>query len=166
MENSGDKYIPKMTAPSSYTELNATFGIDGALIEQEPQPPRVYPVVDSSEHPVTQKERDDDFATVRATLHRILQKAENNLDDLSIVAKGSEHPRSYEVVSTLINTITDITVKIVEVHEKKAKLDLGKTESPIGNIEQQNNIVFTGSTAELLDSLKRSKEKVIDNGDN
>jgi hypothetical protein len=156
MEKIGDKFL-KMTKPEPYAELNATFGIDDAVTIM-PEP-RVYPVVNSAEHPITNKERDDDFATIRATLHRILQKAENSLDDLSVVAQQSEHPRSYEVVSTLIGAVTDITVKIIELHDKKAKLDGGSNVSPIGNIEQQNNIVFSGSSAELLSIMKSQKMK-------
>lgn len=163
MEQKADKFIPKMTPPSPYNAINDAFGIENPVMVVEE--PRVYPVVDSKENPVTVKERDDDFATIRQTLHRILQKAENSLDDLSIVAKSSEHPRSYEVVSTLIGQVNDTAFKIIELHEKKSKLDASNTSAPISNIEQQNNIVFTGSTADLLDSLKRSKEKVIDNGD-
>lgn len=156
-----DRYMTKMTSPEPYSALDATFGIEGALKIIEP--PRVYPIVDSKDYPVTTKERDDDLATIRTTLHRILQKAENSLDDLSIVAKASESPRSYEVVSTMINTVTDIADKLISLHEKKTKMENGGNSGlpSTANVEVQNNIVFTGSSAELLTALQNKKMKDI-----
>jgi hypothetical protein len=157
MEKKSDKFMPKLSQPEPFAKLNETFGIEGAITTFDE--PREYPVVNSEEYPVTTKEREDDFSTVRATLHRILQKAENSLDDLAVVAKGSEHPRSYEVVSTLINTVTDITTKIIDLHDKKNKLDGNKSENT--NIESQTNIVFNGSSTELLKAIRENREKVI-----
>src|ERR1700693_1281498 len=157
MEQKIDRFMPKLSQPEPFSKLNEAFGIEGAITTFDE--PREYPVINSDEYPITVKEREDDFATIRSTLHRILQKAENSLDDLSFVARGSEQPRSYEVVATLINTVTDITTKIIDLHEKKNKLDGNKSENT--TIETQNNIVFNGSSTELLKAIRENREKVI-----
>lgn len=159
MEQKGDKFIPKLSQPDPFGSINATFGIENPVTVIEPL--REYPVVDSSEYPITTKEREDDFSTIRQTLHRIMQKAEDSLDSLTIIAKSSESARGFEVVSTMIGVVSDTASKIIDLHDKKAKMDLGNTGTPIGNIEQQNNIVFTGSSAELLKAIKANREKVI-----
>lgn len=165
MEQLTDRYQTKMQQPSNalqpYSALDSAFGIEGS--EKIIEPPREYPVVDSRDYPVTVKERDDDIATIRTTLHRILQKAENSLDDLAIVAKQSESPRSYEVVATMINTVTDIAGKLIDLHEKKSKMDGGgKSGMPTtANVEVQNNIVFTGSSTELMKAITANRERSI-----
>lgn len=145
-----DNFTPKLSQP--FSELNATFGIENAIVEFEE--PTEYAIVDSTENPITVKERDDDFSTVRETLHRIMQKAENSLDNIQHVAKQSEHPRAYEVVANLVSTVTDVANKLLELHERKAKIETITVNGASPVIEQQNNIVFHGRPQDLLDTLK------------
>lgn len=145
-----------LSQPDPYSKINEAFGIEAA--EKIIEPLREYPVINSDEYPVTVKQREDDFATIRATLQRVLQKAEDSLDSLTIVAKSSESPRSYEVVSTMINTVSTIASDLIQLHEKKAKLEGATSVPPIGNVETLNNVVFSGSSTELLNMLKNGNK--------
>ena len=65
------------------------------------------------------------------------------------VAKASEHPRAYEVVSTIMKTLVDANKDLVSMSEKKAK-DQPKEE----NAQVTNNNLFVGSTADLQKLIK------------
>ncbi len=74
------------------------------------------------------------------------------LEDLVELAKQSEHPRTYEVLATLIKTIGDTTDKLSVLHEKQQKLN-DEVESS-GDV---TNNLFVGSTTDLIDILKNKK---------
>jgi K+-transporting ATPase c subunit len=67
------------------------------------------------------------------------------------VADLSQHPRSYEVVSTLINSLSASNKDLLELSEKKKRIE--KAENKIDNNNVTNNL-FIGSTAELQKLLK------------
>jgi len=48
---------------------------------------------------------DDDFATARRNLHKIIHQGNDALEEALLVAKTSEHPRAFEVVGGLIKDI-------------------------------------------------------------
>ena len=160
MENSGDKFIGKKT--SQFSSLDETFGTQPTVIETKRFEIAKTEVVLTDK--ISNEEEENDLVTTRETLHRILKKSEDALDDLLYLAKQSEHPRTFEVAATLINTVTDVTDKILDVHKRKKELQSKNNNDKLlpGNIEQQNNIVFTGSPAELLKALKQEKERTID----
>jgi len=66
------------------------------------------------------------------------------------LAKQSEHPRTYEVLATLIKTIGDTADKLAILHEKQQKLE-GKDEGP----DSVTNNLFVGSSTELLDIINK-----------
>ena len=68
------------------------------------------------------------------------------------VAHASEHPRAYEVVSTIMKTLTDANKDLVKMSTDKKELDEPKDEGPSNSTV--NNNLFVGSTAELQSMLK------------
>ena len=68
------------------------------------------------------------------------------------VAKASEHPRAYEVVSTLMKTLVDANKDLVSMGDKKVKAEEAEESKPV-----TNNNLFVGSTAELQQLLKDMK---------
>lgn len=93
---------------------------------------------------------DDDFDFARKNLRSILEKGSIALDKMLEVADLSQHPRSYEVVSTLIKSLSDSSKDLLELSEKKNRIEKGKsTES---NQTINNNLYI--STSELLKLIK------------
>ena len=92
---------------------------------------------------------DDDYEFARRNLRDILEKGSTALDRMIEVADMSQNPRSYEVVSTLINSLSSSNKDLLELAEKKKKIE--KTEQ---KKETVNNNLFIGSTAELQKLLK------------
>jgi hypothetical protein len=104
---------------------------------------------------------EDDYQTARKKLNALIDKSQQALDGMLNVALASDSPRAYEVVGQLIKTTGDTAKDLLDLQAKKKKLkeeDKPKNQ----NIDTQNNIVFAGSTQDLLKALKAEKEKIID----
>lgn len=117
--------------------------------------------------PVISTENDarDDYEKTRETLYDLIDKGSDVLDHMVELAKGSEHPRAYEVAGQLIKTVADTTKELMKLQKSMKELDKSKKqeEQAPTQIGQQTNIVFNGSTADLLKEIRRANEKIIDN---
>jgi len=109
-----------------------------------------------ADEPVTVE---DDFDQARQALKRMIVKGENVLDDMMNVARQSDHPRAYEVAGQLIKTVGDTAKDLLALQKTRRELQTPE-EAKQQQIGTQNNIVFAGSTNELLRALR--KDKVID----
>jgi len=104
---------------------------------------------------------DDDFDQARQTLRNLLNKGEQALDGMMDVARQSDHPRAYEVTGQLIKTVAETAKDLLAL--QKARRDLQTPEDvKQQQIGTQNNIVFAGSTTELIKALRNKSENVID----
>lgn len=103
---------------------------------------------------------DDDFDQARNTLRNLITKGEAALDGMMDVARQSDHPRAYEVTGQLIKTVAETAKDLLAL--QKARRDLQEPEEVKQQIGTQNNIVFAGSTNELLKALRAKNENIID----
>src|SRR5210317_1864061 len=94
----------------------------------------------------TQQENDYEYA--RENFYNVIEKGTQALEEMLDVAKASEHPRAYEVVSTLMKTLVDANKDLVAMGEKKKK-----DEAPEEEKRVTNNNLFVGSTSELQQLL-------------
>ena len=131
---------------STIPELNKLFNI-------EPDKKDDLPVILPSNS--VELDREDDYQLARNTLRKLIMKGEDTLDEMINLAKNSEHPRTYEVAGQLIKTMSDVAKDLLAVQKQVKELnDEGSTPS----IGTQNNVVFAGSTAELMKLLKKNNE--------
>jgi DNA-binding PadR family transcriptional regulator len=100
----------------------------------------------------------DDFEYSRATYYELLEKGKESLMDMMEVARSSEHPRAYEVLSNLIKNMADVNDKLMELNKKKKDLDKNEETKQVGNT---TNNLFVGTTTDLQ-KLLRDDEQVID----
>jgi hypothetical protein len=103
---------------------------------------------------------EDDFDQARQALKRMITKGESVLDDMMNVARQSDHPRAYEVAGQLIKTVGETAKDLLALQKTKKELQPQEEQKP-QQIGTQNNIVFAGSTTDLLRALKQ-KNEVID----
>jgi ATP adenylyltransferase/5',5'''-P-1,P-4-tetraphosphate phosphorylase II len=80
------------------------------------------------------------------------------MDVLAELARESEHPRAFEVLSQTIKNIGDTTEKLMAL--QKQKKDLQKDEKEEAR-QVTNNNMFVGSTTDLQRMLL-NKDNVID----
>lgn len=99
---------------------------------------------------------DYDYDKTRANLHSLLAQGQEALMHALEVAKSSEHPRAFEVVGNLVKQLSEVNAQLLDIHEKKQKLD-GKTDKKddvsTKNVTN-NNAIFVGSTTELNKMIK------------
>ena len=105
----------------------------------------------------TDDKQEHDFELGLLNLHEVIEQGKHALDELCSIANASQHPRAYEVVATLIKTLSDANSSLMNLH--KQKKDVTKAEKP----NHVTNSLFIGSTDELLKLVKpRDNVKVIE----
>lgn len=127
-----------------------------------------FPVVEIQDTPITTPETEpsesqdilDDYNKTRVTLTRILSKTELALDEMIECARATEKGRDFEVVGQLAKTLVEVSDRILDVHKKMNEIrkKTEKEESKKVEIQQQNNVVFSGSPSDLLDMIKNKKK--------
>ena len=96
---------------------------------------------------------EDDFDTSRNNLRILLQQGQEALQKSLDVAMQSEHPRAFEVVGNLMKQLADINQQLLDLHQQKQKLDEPSKAERAKQVTN-NNVIFTGSTAELNKLIK------------
>ena len=108
---------------------------------------------------------EDDFEQARNALKQMISKGQTAVEDIMSIARQSDHPRAFEVAGQLIKTTAETAKDLLALQKQKKDLNtIAGPEAP-KQIGTQNNIVFSGSTNDLLKLLKNKDEKVIDASD-
>lgn len=95
-----------------------------------------------------------DLEYVRANLYDLMGNGTEAISQMMQLAKESQHPRTYEVLSNFIKNMGDVSDKLIQLHKSKKELTATEenTKQAAGiNVEQA---VFVGSTADLLKKIK------------
>lgn len=103
------------------------------------------------------KDIKDDYDFSRKTYKDLIYTGTRSLDVLAELARESEHPRAFEVLSQSIKNIGDVTKNLMDL--QKTKKSLSEKDDDYKRVT--NNNVFVGSTTDLQRMLL-NKEKVID----
>jgi hypothetical protein len=135
----------------SLNNINDIFGVDTEVSIPKEQLPNI-------QYSASEVEQDDDFQAARNTLRNLLTKNEDVLTDLIYISKNSEHPRAFEVVGKLIEAQTNVAKELMGLHKQKKDIEKAAGKIPT----TQNNILFAGSTSDLMKLINGEKNKIID----
>lgn len=102
----------------------------------------------------------DDYEFSRNTLKDLINTGMSSLDALAELARESEHPRAFEVLSRSIKDIGDVTDKLMSLQKVTKELATEKESIEAKNVT--NNNLFVGSTTDLQRMLIDSQKKIID----
>ena len=131
-------------------EIGKTLGL-------EPLPTEVLKgevvVPKPSINAVSEEERDYKYA--RDNFYNVIEKGTDALEQMLDVARASEHPRAYEVVSTLMKTLVDANKDLVKMGDDKRKAESNIEDKDTKTV---NNNLFVGSTSDLQEMLRDMKE--------
>ncbi|MDX1532721.1 MAG: hypothetical protein R3230_00785 [Nitrosopumilaceae archaeon] len=123
----------------------------------------VYEPVESKV-PLDQRESDlyDDYEYSRTVLRGILERGTTALENSLMLARESQHPRAFEVTSTLMKNISDTTKDLMNLHSQFSSA--GKDAQPSTVNNTQNNYYSDGKPQEkgvddLLDDLEDDDKK-------
>ena len=113
--------------------------------------------------PPEEKNVDNDYKYSRDTYYELVEKGKQSLELMIEVARESEHPRAFEVLSGMIKNISDVNDRLMDLNKKKKDFYKNDIKQIEGNNTTNNNL-FVGSTTDLQRMLKNvsDNDNVID----
>lgn len=130
-------------------KLNQLFNIE--TFEQKPI--EIQKIEETSDD-----KKESDFDLARDTLRDLIAKNNAVIDDIVSLARSSETARPFEVAGQLLKTQSEIAKGLVDLHKQKKDIEKDDQEK----IQTQNNIVFAGSTSDLMKMISHERAKTID----
>lgn len=98
-----------------------------------------------------------DYDYSRETYYDLLEKGRTSMELMIEVARESEHPRAFEVLSNMMKNMADINDKLMDLNKKNRDM----TQQEVKQVGNTTNNVFLGSTADLQRLLQNEKD-IID----
>ena len=95
-----------------------------------------------------------DFDMARANIHEVIQNGTFAMEKLSQIADSSQHPRAFEVLAKLMDTMLQANKDLLELQKNIREIDAKDTPTD-NQAKSVTNNLFVGSTADL--------QKVIEN---
>jgi len=132
-------------------ELDKIFDLESENLETENTVPSLINEAESKNI-----DQEEDYQLARNTLRNLIYKSGDTLDQMIELAKNSEHPRTYEVAGQLIKTVSDVAKDLMELQKRVKDLKQNEPDN-IKNITN-NNVVFAGSTAQLMKMLGKKDD--------
>ena len=113
----------------------------------------IVPIVNNNDN------KDNDFQYARENLYDIIEKGRDAMEELLEIAKSEESPRAFEVFGQLLKNMTDTQQTLMELHQKKQKLENDGDRQEVSRAQNVTNALFVGSTADLLKLVKRETKQ-------
>ena len=104
-------------------------------------------------------DKNTDFQYARENMYDIIEKGRDAMEELLEIAKAEESPRAFEVFGQLLKNMSDSQEKLMELHQKKQKLESDGDRQEVTRAQNVTNALFVGSTAELLKLVKKETKK-------
>ena len=118
----------------------------------EPVKPIPLPKIEET----SDNKEESDFDLARDTLRDLINKNNDIIDEMTGIAKQTEKGRDFEVAGQLVKNQSEVAKDLLDLDKQKKDLEGDNTK-----IDQQNNIVFAGSTSDLM-KIINDKKKTID----
>jgi hypothetical protein len=106
---------------------------------------------------------EEDYEFSRKNYYDLVEKGSEAIDLMLELARESEHPRAFEVLSNMIKNTAEVSDKLMTLQKHKREIEK-QTSSAQPNKLTQNNI-FVGSSTDLqrmLISRDENKGHIID----
>ena len=104
-----------------------------------------------------------DFTQSRANILNVIDAGTDSLESLISIAKASQHPRAFEVVAKLMDTMVNASEKLLQLQKTVREIDNADVSNNPSKVV--NNNLFVGSTAELGKLIRNSMKTIDDDGD-
>jgi hypothetical protein len=101
----------------------------------------------------------DDYEYSRDTYYEILENGKESMQLMIEVARESEHPRAFEVLSTMMKNMADVNDKLMDLNKKNKDINQKDEPKQLGNT---TNNLFVGTTTDLQRLINNEKSVVID----
>ena len=105
----------------------------------------------------------DDYEYARSMYYNLTEKGQEAIDLMLDLARESEHPRAFEVLSNALKQNAEVVDKLMKLQKEKKDIE-NEPATALPNSMTQNN-VFVGSSTDLQKMLlakAKEKETIID----
>jgi len=112
------------------------------------------------------KDIEEDYDFARSQYYNLAEKGNEAIDLMMDLARESEHPRAFEVLSTAIKQNAEVADKLMKLHKERKEVETSTAALP--NNMTQNNL-YVGSATDLQKMLiqkAKEKETVIESDTN
>ncbi len=145
-----------MNNKKTNTSLSDTFDVHDEYVESE-----CVEMIQLTSVPVD-SDVSSDTNEVRNILYNLLKQGEDAFSHLKKFTIEEKSARSFEVLNAMLSNLSDIAVKLIDVHEKKIKMNKqlqNDSGNPVNNgtVTTNNNNIFVGTTSDLDDVVNRIK---------
>lgn len=112
-----------------------------------------------------------DFDVARDNLHKIIAKGQDALNEIADIASQSQDAEAYTGLSSLINSLIAANRELLALSKKKQEFERGAAVSNpdagkagVGDTGGTTNIIFAGSTADILAAIKDAQDEENNKG--
>jgi aminoglycoside phosphotransferase family enzyme len=99
----------------------------------------------------------NDFEMARSNIHEVIQNGTFAIEKLAQIADSSQHPRAFEVLAKLMDTMLQANKDLLEL--QKNIREISAADAPSNDqAKQVTNNLFVGSTADLQKALEEMKK--------
>jgi hypothetical protein len=106
-----------------------------------------------------------DFTTARSNILDVIDSGKDALDKLVQIAGQSQHPRAFEVVAKLIDTLLVANKDLLEIQQTIREIDAADSSTTGGsNPTTVNNNLFVGSSTDLQKIIAKMTGAKFDRG--
>jgi hypothetical protein len=149
-------FEPTQIVETDFT-MEDVYASEEPMLPMEVPEPKTAIVLKAEDHG---RGLDGDFDVVRENLLGVVSKQNDILEDMITLARCSESPRAWEVVSTMINTLTTVNEKLLAIHEKREDINKKKSGGKGGTQQAEsitnNQFNLQMSTTDMLEFLKKN----------
>lgn len=118
-------------------------------VEPQPRTEIIVPVVNQAEAV------DHDATYASNNIRKLIELGMCAVEDAASVAKDSESPRAYEVVQTMIKSLTDMNLQLMDLHSKRKDLNAATDSKQNTQQNVTNNAFFVGTTKDLNELINK-----------
>ena len=93
----------------------------------------------------------DAYEQTKSNLQDLIDQGKDAMEEILAVAKNSQHPRAFEVYSTLLKNVVDANKELLSVQKQMRDMDKKNAASGTTTIDKA---IFVGSTSELNRLIK------------
>lgn len=101
----------------------------------------------------------EDFQYAKNNIKNFIEKGDQALNELLEIAQQSQHPRAYEVLQKMIETLVKANQQLIETKKINSEVYRVPTETK----KTIHNNLFVGSTAELSKMIEDKRKKDNEN---
>lgn len=137
----------------NFKKLDKIFNMQPFDVKNElPKAPPLKKIEETSDD-----KKESDFDLTRDTIRDLINTNNDAIREMISIAKSSEKGRDFEVAGQLMKTQSEVAKDLLDIHKQIKDIEDDKT-----TIKTQNNILFTGSTSDLIKQIEEKRKETID----